>query len=360
MNQSASTRSRSPLTTLFTTVALIALVAACGGGSNDANDSSDGGTVSEKQAGEVARQYFLTTMGVLSGKNTPDQLLQLYAPECRAGVDTQSIAATMLLIRAFVPDLDKLKIDDVDLGELKYERNDKGVLVAPSDPSKVRIKVDGKFTNVDDYFKTLGFGDSSSPADTSNEPLLIVKRSGKAYIGDCSGLSDLAIGTSGSSGANGFSGSVMTSPTQSTGPGSSRSSAIKHGDAATVESKWKITVLDVNQDAWAALQAQDNFNDPPAADERFVLVRVGVENVSKDDTPEQISDFDFSLTGSHNQLYSSYDQDHSCFAPDALEAKLYPKGTTQGNLCFRIAKDETGLLLVWDSFSGGQTYFKLD
>ncbi len=91
-----------------------------------------------------------------------------------------------------------------------------------------------------------------------------------------------------------------------------------------------------------------------------MLVHVAVENVSKDDQPEQISDFDFSLTGSHNELYSSYDQDHSCFAPDSLSAQLYPKGKAEGNLCFRISKDETGLLLVWDSFSSGQTYFKLD
>ncbi len=345
------------MTSLLTTVALIALVAACGGGSKESADSPDSGAVSEKQAGEVARQYFLTTFGVLSGKSSPQQLIDLFAPECRDGVDAQSIAATMLLARAFLPGLDKLKIEDVDLGQLKYETNDKGVLVSPVDPNVARVKVDGKFIDVGEYFKSVGLSDgASTTTETTNEPLLIVKRNGKAVIGDCTGLSDYAVGSSGSSGSSGFT----FSPTQATGPGSSRTDPIKLGAAATVEDRWKITVLSVDEDAWNTIKAQDNFNDPPAADERFVLIRVGIENVSSDDKPQQIGDFEFSLTGSHNELYSSYSNDHSCFAPDSLDAQLYPKGTAQGNLCFRISKDETGLLLVWNSFSGGQTYFKLD
>ncbi len=252
MNHIASIRPRSPLTALLTTVALIALVASCGG-SKDSTDSTDSGSVSEKQASQVAKQYFLTTFGVLSGKNTPQQLIDLYAPECQTNADAQSIAAMMLLARAFVPGLDKLNIEDVDLGDLKYERNDKGLLVSPADPNAVRIKVDGKFVDVGEYFQSLGFSDGTTTTEATNEPLLVVKRDGKALIGDCSGLEQFntaSTGSSGSSGLTGFSGTVTISGPQATGPGSSRSTAIKLGDAATVEDTWKVAVLDVNEDAW--------------------------------------------------------------------------------------------------------------
>lgn len=338
-------------------VALIALVASCGGSGKD--DST--GSVSEKQASDVARQYFLTTFGVLSGKTSPQELINLYAPECRDNVDAKSIAGTLLLARAFLPGLDEINVEDVDLGELKYETNDKGILVSPVDPSAARVKVDGKFVDIAEYFKSVGLpDDASSTTDSTNEPILIVKRDGKALIGDCTGLSDYRVDTPGSSGSPGFSATVTFQPAQSTGPGSSRSAAMKLGAPATVEDTWKITVLDVNEDAWDVVNAPKSFNDPPAADERIVLIRVGVENVSTDDQPQHIGDFEFSLTGSHNELYSSYDQDHSCFAPDSLDAQLFPKGKAQGDLCFRIPRDETNLLLVWNSFSTGQTYFKLD
>ena len=351
-----------PLATLLAAVALIALVAACGG-SKDA-DSPDNSPVSEKQAGEVARQYVLTVFGVLSGKNTPQQLIDLYAPECRANVNAQDIAATMLLVRAFLPEIDKLRIDDVDLGALNYEPNDKGVLVSPQDPNNIRVKVHGDFVKVDDYFKSVGFADDDTTNPT-NEPLLVVKHDGKAYIGDCSGLSDLALtsgssGSSGSSGPGGFSGTVTIGSPQATGPGRSRTDAIRLGGSATVEDTWKVQVVQVRDDAWDAVMSENSFGDPPAANERIVLIRVSVENVSKDDQPQTINDFEFALTGSHNELYDAYDHDHHCFGPDDLDAQLFPKGSTQGDLCFRIPRDETDLLLVWDSFAGGQTYFKLN
>jgi hypothetical protein len=355
VNQTPSSGLLSPLgRILLTTVALVALVAACGGGKKDNGNAGDTGPITEKQATDVAQKYFLATFGVLTGKSTPQQLIDLYAPECRQNVKAENIAATMLLARAFLPQLAEVDIEDVDLGELKFETNDQGVLVTAVDPNSARVKVNGKFVGARDYFQSLGLSDEGDSTDTTNEPIQLVRRDGKVLIGDCSGLSDYA-----SSSTTGSSG-IFGSPVQATGPGSSREDAIKLGDSAVVEDTWRLTVINVNKDAWNAVKNENSFNDPPSANERVVLVRLSAENVSSDNTPQHIGDFEVSLTGSHNELYSSYDQDHGCFAPDELDAQLYPKGKTQGNVCFRIPADETGLLLVWDSFTGGQVYFKLD
>jgi hypothetical protein len=122
-----------------------------------------------------------------------------------------------------------------------------------------------------------------------------------------------------------------------------------------------VTVVSVDKDAADVVEAASSFFEEPAADERVVLIKVRVENVSKDDESQSIGDFEFNMTGSRNKLYNSYDDEYTCgFLDDALQAELFPGGQETGDICFRVPRDETNLLLVYDGFIEGDTFFKLD
>lgn len=76
---------------------------------------------------------------------------------------------------------------------------------------------------------------------------------------------------------------------------------------------------------------------------------------------KSFGDYEFELTGSRNQLYSGDSDKYSCgFIDDAISADLFPGGQATGDVCFKIPRDETGLLLAYDGFEEGPTYMKLD
>jgi hypothetical protein len=142
--------------------------------------------------------------------------------------------------------------------------------------------------------------------------------------------------------------------------GLSRSNPIPLGQTAAVPPGWEITVVDVNGDAWAAVQAENPYNDPPQEGYRMVLITVRVTNVQTKDEATTISEADFDLVGSRNQVYSSFER--SCgVTPNDLMAELFPQGTAEGTVCFQAGTDETGLILIagpsWDKED--QRYFAL-
>ena len=345
------------------------LAVACGGGS----DGGSGGGLSEKRAGELAKQYVLDVFGIITGDVKPQRLIDSFAPECREGVKASDIAAAVGFISIFLPQLAEVEIEDVDLGKLTFEKTDEGILVRPEDPNAVRIKVKGKFVNANDFFSDLGFEDVEDTPAIAADAILIVERDGKAYLGACSELQDF--------GGNGsledvdltpvISGPLSTPVPSATRaaatsvpaanrPGGSRATAVSLGSNVVVEGTWRISVVTVNRDALDALKATASLIDPPAADERLVLITVKVENVSKDDEAQSISDYQFELTGSRNRVYSGFDEASCGLIEDALSADLFPGGQASGDVCFKIPRDETNLMLVWDGFIEGPTFLKLD
>jgi hypothetical protein len=338
------------------------LAAACGGGGGDKSASSS----DEEQAGATARQAVISLLGLFTGATSGKDMLGLFAPECRQGVKTSDIDAALVLIRAFVPTLPKDKIEDVDLGDVSYNRTSEGIEVTPGDPNAIKIKVKGKWVAIDDYFNAAGFS-SSEASTTADEPLLMVKRDGKWYIGDCSSLQDMSspfgsLSDSTPTTSSGDPRSGGTATAVSNSPGGSRTNAVKLGQSGRVENTWELTVLSVNRDAWPVVQKESTFNDPPAANEKMLLITLRAKNIATKQNPENIDTFSLSLVGSRNQLYDSYSSRTNCgLIPNELDADLYPNGQAEGNVCFKVPSDETGFVLVWQGFlSSDLTYFALE
>lgn len=141
-------------------------------------------------------------------------------------------------------------------------------------------------------------------------------------------------------------------PTPVPGDGTSRSKAWPYGH------KFQAGILDmqitaVDTDAWPEIQAENQFNDPPAEGHRFVMWTMNSHNVrGRSERGERIHESDFDLTGSNNVLYSpEYGSDNYCgVIPNELDSRLLRDGQTTGNMCFSVPIDETNLTLFYDEF----------
>jgi hypothetical protein len=130
---------------------------------------------------------------------------------------------------------------------------------------------------------------------------------------------------------------------------------VARGQSRQASDGWQITVVDFNPHAWPVVQAENQFNDPPAPGSRMVMVRVAVTDAVAEDEPAWISDAEFYLVGSKNVLYSTFGEKSRCgVIPDSLAAELFRGGTAQGNVCFEIPSDEVDLRLLyeyaWDEY----------
>jgi hypothetical protein len=348
---------RNPAFCLLVSLALL-LASACGGG-------GDGGSEEERVA-RAANQHVKTLLGALTGAKSGRDVINAYAPECREGVNASDIDAGVGLIRLFAPGLANAKIEDVDLGELTLEKASDGYEVAPVDAAAVRIKASGKWQTVEQFFTGLGFDeDDSGPADIG--AVLLVERDGNWYLGECSELQDFSGTGPGDDDAPGAR--VTVGPSRQgtraagrAGPGSSRTDPVRLGQPGRVEGLWEITVKAVDRDAWPKLQAESRFNDPPAANERILLITVQAKNISTEQKPANIAAYDFKLVGSLNRLYDQFDEDTECgFVPRELDANLFPNGQAEGNVCFKVPSGESGFLLAWEDFFEDElTYFALE
>ena len=172
-------------------IALMFLVACGGDDKGGVFGGGGGGNTNDPVA--FAARAFVTQLAVFSGAQDPQKLLDLYLPECRTGVKPSDVTAALAMIKAFFPEISKLKVEDIDLAGPKVEKNGNEVKLTITDVNKVRVKADGKFVNANDYFKSVGFKDpGDSPLEGLEKPLLLKEQDGKLYLSDCSDLQDLA------------------------------------------------------------------------------------------------------------------------------------------------------------------------
>jgi hypothetical protein len=90
-------------------------------------------------------------------------------------------------------ELDNLDIEEFDIGEVTTQETEQGTLVAPKSLDTIRVKIDGKFVNADEYLQSVGF-DAFGDDNPAEEPILMVRRDGKTLIGDCTYLEDFSEG----------------------------------------------------------------------------------------------------------------------------------------------------------------------
>ena len=122
----------------------------------------------------------------------------------------------------------------------------------------------------------------------------------------------------------------------------------------------EIVVIGITEDAWPAVRAANQFNDPPEEGGRFYMVTVAVAYPAGS-ASINISESDFRLIGDNRVVYVPYD--HSCgVIPDELSAELFAGGKTEGNICFQIPNDESGLILINQTRFGseGRRFLAID
>jgi hypothetical protein len=153
------------------------IAAACGGGNG-------GGGSEEDRVRAAANEFVLTVFGVFSGARQPQALIDSLIPECRAALSTQEIAATVALIRAFVPDLARARMEAVDLGNLSIRKVGDQYLVRPTDPSAMRVRVNGQWVNADQFFSQIGFSEPGESVGIEDEIAFEI-RNGRALVADC-------------------------------------------------------------------------------------------------------------------------------------------------------------------------------
>jgi hypothetical protein len=150
-----------------------------------------------------------------------------------------------------------------------------------------------------------------------------------------------------------------TGPAASGQAGQTRADPVPLGQAANAD-QWDLQVLDVSRgaEAWDALLAASEWNDPPPDGFEYVLVKIAAERTGEGEATS-IGPSYFDITGAKAVLYET----PWLTNPDPeLDAELLPGGTTEGWLSFAVQEGEENLILVYDAWDweDGPLYFALE
>ena len=136
-----------------------------------------------------------------------------------------------------------------------------------------------------------------------------------------------------------------------------RNNPVPFGKRALTDSGYAIEVLSVELDADETLRKwhrdQGGYGEyaPPASGNRFVVIRARASNVEGSRHPEynDSSGILKLLTSSGRLLYQAWNPKCASM-PDRLGGiQTFEGGSLEGNLCFEVPDDETGLTLVYEN-----------
>lgn len=142
-------------------------------------------------------------------------------------------------------------------------------------------------------------------------------------------------------------------PASDSGAGT-RDDPIPLGEAADTGDGWTVTVVDVNFDAAAAIAAENQFNEPPAAGRQFVMPTL---EVTYDGTEAQANTFELGITavGDGNVEYGGSFDDSCGVTPNGLTDAndLFQGGSVTGTVCWSVetADIDSLVMIVEPSFS---------
>lgn len=128
--------------------------------------------------------------------------------------------------------------------------------------------------------------------------------------------------------------------------GLSRSEPVPLGETAITED-WEVTVLEVIRggEAWSAVQAANQFNEPPNEGMEYVATKILVRYIGTDDNAVNINGSEFDLTGEANILYDW----PSIVDPEpSLDVYLYPGGEFEGWTVMEAREGEGNLMVQFE------------
>jgi hypothetical protein len=139
-----------------------------------------------------------------------------------------------------------------------------------------------------------------------------------------------------------------------------RSGPAPFGETVCVGS-WEIRVLEVIRgvDAWLALQAASDMNDPPKQGMEYVLIKLHAKNVSSTDEPIRLSEWDFRSIGDKNVVYDT----PSVYFPSGPEIGIveqFPGGESEGWLAMECAEGEGNLVAIFESDYEAKAFLALE
>lgn len=116
-----------------------------------------------------------------------------------------------------------------------------------------------------------------------------------------------------------------------------------------------IEIVAVNKDAWPLVQANNQFNDPPAAGRRMLLITVKITSVGDPEAePIRITQSNFKVVGDRHVVYNTYGEETHCgVVPDALNGVVAHEHSMTGAVCVQVPEDEGNFILVYDRYTGG-------
>lgn len=135
------------------------------------------------------------------------------------------------------------------------------------------------------------------------------------------------------------------------------------GAVATV-GDWAVRVTSIASDATDVVMDENQFNDPPAAGEAFVLISIEATYVGSESSTFWV-DNTLKVIGPSKVAYDAFDAWCGSI-PNAIDDKgeTFPGGTLEGNECWRVSAEEAeSLVLSIESsftFDGERHFLSLD
>lgn len=130
-------------------------------------------------------------------------------------------------------------------------------------------------------------------------------------------------------------------PSSNASIGTTRDNPLPAGQSLLTPDGFQVTMnsLVEGDAAWSIILNANQFNTPPDSNSKYVLISVDVKNISSQQEPQHISNFDFSLVGSSNKVFHSFDKAVTLSNQGAyvtLGADLYHGGDATGTIAFYV------------------------
>jgi hypothetical protein len=144
-------------------------------------------------------------------------------------------------------------------------------------------------------------------------------------------------------------------PAAAKGPRGSRGNPIPLGQSAWLIDgsedewvTWEVKVTKVSPNAWPAIKAESDSNDPPKAGRTFFMARV-VATYRGSKARESLSDGDLDAIGRSNVTYTTH-ADSCGVIPNELPSTYGSRGgSISGNICWSVRKtDVSSLHMYWE------------